>query len=71
MCEIFDPMKSFQLRPLVRTTVSLPAGLERFAQKEARREHNGNLSAYFRGLLQSAWKSSQTPEPKNGNHEGQ
>lgn len=61
-------MKSFQLRPMVRTTVSLPAGLERFAQREARREHNGNLSAYFRLLLQSAWKATQTHAPENGNH---
>lgn len=64
-------MKSFQLRPMVRTTVSLPAGLGRFAQQKARREHNGNISAYFRELLQEAWKQAQTPEPKNGNHDGQ
>lgn len=64
-------MKSFQLRPMVRTTVSLPAGLGRFAQRKARREHNGNISAYFRELLQEAWQQAQAPASNHENHGGQ
>ena len=52
-------MKSFQLRPLVRTTVSLPPGLHRFALRQARLLHSKNVSAYVRALLHRAWMNDR------------